>query len=50
MGNGFPATSGKIAPTSGSSDWPNRGPHMMYKWPLYSDGHFAGLGGLKGGA
>ena len=30
VGSGFPPTSGQIAPTSGSSDWPNWDPHMAY--------------------
>ena len=28
--SGFPTTSGKIPPTSGSSDWPKWDPHMTY--------------------
>ena len=30
MGSGFPQNFGQIHPTSGSSDWPNRDPHMGY--------------------
>ena len=28
--SGFPSTSGQIPPSSGSSDWPNWDPHMVY--------------------
>ena len=30
MRRGFPPISGQITQTSGSSDWPNKDPHMAY--------------------
>ena len=33
IGSGFPPTSGQMPPTSGSSDWLNWDPHMVYTHP-----------------